>query len=100
VPLLNLYLKKSNISLGRVIEGVDHIREIFSNDCSEHDSSESEIDYPPTPPPSDSSESRLLSPQATDGLFFNMNTESIHIAGKQMPRSGEGDCSWRSLRTC
>ncbi|KAF8227443.1 hypothetical protein L208DRAFT_1405388 [Tricholoma matsutake] len=83
---------------GRLIERVHRIREIFSNDCSEQDSSESEIDYPPTPPLSDCSESRPLLPQDIDGSFFSMNTESIHIAGKTC--SCESSSALRSLCTC
>lgn len=90
--------RKVSFLLGRLIERVHRIREIFSNDCSEQDSSESEIDYPPTPPLSDCSESRPLLPQDIDGSFFSMNTESIHIAGKTC--SCESSSALRSLCTC
>lgn len=57
------------------------IRDYFSNDQSDEESSESEMEYPLTPPPSDHSGSRPISPE--HGLSHDLNTNIIHIAERQ-----------------
>lgn len=58
-----------------------NIRDHFSNDQLEEESSESEMEYPLTPPPSDHSGSRPISPE--HGLSHDLNTNIIDIAGRQ-----------------
>lgn len=94
--VIEYIFEESHILLGQLIEHVQRIRDIFTKDCSEHDSSESDIDFLPTPPPSDYLESR---PQVIDGWLFNMNTESMHIADKSIPCCCKSGYSWCLSRT-
>lgn len=70
---------------GRLLERVERIRELFPGGPREIDAAESETDFPPTPPPSDCSESLSLSTQ--DDLIV---TESIHITGPLVQPFDEG----------
>ncbi|RDB28798.1 hypothetical protein Hypma_015567 [Hypsizygus marmoreus] len=68
---------------GAVLKNSQRIRELLIGEQPDEDSSESDIEYPLTPPPSDYSDSRPISPQ--HDFQTDMNTVSIHIV--QHPRS-------------
>jgi len=63
---------------GKLLECSQSIRDALGDD-SEESSTESEIEYP-TPPPSDYSESRPISPQHET---FDMRIMTIHVSNKQ-----------------
>lgn len=50
---------------GRLVQLVPALRQLYQGCASEPSSSESEIEYPLTPPPSDYSDSRPISPEPT-----------------------------------
>ncbi|KAF8078668.1 hypothetical protein FPV67DRAFT_71058 [Lyophyllum atratum] len=68
---------------GKLLKCSQNIRDSLGDDADES-SSDSEIDYPPTPPPSDYSESRPISPQRETHL--DMHTMTIHVSKKQRKR--------------
>jgi len=69
---------------GLLLGCTQSIREQVSASRVERDSSESEIEFPPTPPPSDYSESRPRSP--LHGLPNAVPSTIIHIAESSLPR--------------
>jgi len=73
---------------GKILEFSDIIRDTLVDD-SDESSSESEIEYPLTPPPSDYSESRPISPQHDSQ--FDMHTVTIHVSNKQTERKSRKD---------
>jgi dehydrodolichyl diphosphate syntase complex subunit NUS1 len=71
-------------SIGTLLKFTQHIRECLSTEHLDENSSESEMEYPLTPPPSDHSGSRPISPQHE--LSPDLNTNTIHVIGKQVYR--------------
>ncbi|KAF9457056.1 hypothetical protein BDZ94DRAFT_1274119 [Collybia nuda] len=67
---------------GTLMKCAQTIREYFSTYSFEEESSEPEMQYPLTPPPSDHSGSRPISPE--HGLYHDLNTNIIQISGSQL----------------
>lgn len=83
-PLLNFNNIITTHFVGTLLKYTQKFREYFSSDPSDECSSDSEVEYPLTPPPSDYSESRPISPQ--DGFLPNLNTATIRITDEKTPR--------------
>ncbi|GLB36110.1 putative dolichol biosynthetic process [Lyophyllum shimeji] len=72
---------------GKLLECSQDIRDTLGDE-SEETSSDPEIEYP-TPPPSDYSVSRPISPQAQT---LDMHTVTVHVSNKQRKTQSTKDC--------
>ncbi|KAF5384894.1 hypothetical protein D9615_001488 [Tricholomella constricta] len=92
VTTLRIDAKQTRLP-GTLLKSSQNIRDSLGDDPDES-SSESEVEYPLTPPPSDYSESRPMSPQ--HGSQLDMHTVTIRVSNKQTnPRPRKDAFNWR-----